>query len=116
MPSPLWICKKNEIASHIRKLFVHYGEDESFFNEYLTGVLEHDIDAALRCFRELTSQLEWLPKIKPAHKEVTNEQAIRYQAPFNPWTGELLPDDGRRKTDLLAKPQITRRTYRKKPR
>lgn len=116
MPSPLWICKKNEIASHIRKLFVHYDEDPTYFDEYLNDVLQHDIDAALRCFRDLTSQMDWLTKAKPANKEVTNEQAMRYQAPFNPWTGELLPVDGGRKTDLLAKPQITRRTYRKKSR
>lgn len=69
MKSAEWICKKNEIACHIRRMFKVYGEDESFFDEYLAGVLEHDIDKALFCFRDLVKQIEFL---KP--QGLSNEQ------------------------------------------
>lgn len=72
MNSPLWICKKNEIVAHIRRMFKHYGEDEAFFDEYLACVLEHDIDKALECFRDLVKQL---PKLPP--EGMTHEQRLQ---------------------------------------
>lgn len=60
MRSPEWICKKNEIAGHIRKIFEATGEDPSYFDEYLAGVLEHDIDAALLCFRDVVKRIEFI--------------------------------------------------------
>lgn len=72
MRSPEWICKKNEIACHIRRLFEAYGETELDFDEYLAGVLEHPIDEALQCFRDLVKQLEYL---KPQGR--ANEQRLQ---------------------------------------
>ncbi len=57
MKSAIWICKKNEIACHIRKLFQHYGEDMDYFEEYLSDVMKHDANQALECFRELVKQI-----------------------------------------------------------
>jgi hypothetical protein len=70
MPSPIWICKKNEIAGHIRRLFNHYGESPEYFDEYLNDVLKHDIDAALDCSRDL---VRTIPYQKPMNKDVQND-------------------------------------------
>lgn len=64
MRSADWICKKLEIIAHLRKLFLHYGENDNFFDEYLNSVLKHDIDKTLSCFRDLVSQMDWVPAIK----------------------------------------------------
>lgn len=58
MKSAIWICKKNEIACHIRKLFMHFGEDMGYFEEYLNYVMQHPADDALECFREVVKLTE----------------------------------------------------------
>jgi hypothetical protein len=60
MKSTEWICKKNEIICHVKKLFLIYQEDQSYFDEYLNNVLEYDINTALLCFRDLVKQVEFL--------------------------------------------------------
>lgn len=67
MKSAIWICKKNEIACHIRKLFIHYGEDMDYFEEYLNGVMQHNVDDALNCFRELVKTTEWAKPLRKQH-------------------------------------------------
>lgn len=51
------MMKIREIMSHISKLFDYYGEDDSFFDEYIEKAITHDPERALHCFRELVAQL-----------------------------------------------------------
>jgi|SRR5580692_7996493 hypothetical protein len=57
MQNPYDLVKITEIMKHIATLFEHYGEDESFFDEYIQGVIEGDLDLALTCFRDLIKKL-----------------------------------------------------------
>lgn len=87
MKSPEWICKKNEIRCHILRLFKAYGEDQTYFDEYFAGVLEHDIDAALMCFRDLVKQLEFFKGSSNGREakgiNTKTEQGYKLRAPFN---------------------------------
>lgn len=83
--SPQWICKKNEIACHIKKMFLHYGEPMDYFDEYLSSVLEYDIDQALECFRSL---IKFVP-MEPIKKKDTYVQGMCYQRPFVPWPDKI---------------------------
>lgn len=60
MNSAEWICCKNEISGHIKKLFAFYQEDLTYFDEYLSDVLKCDIQKSLVCFRDLVNQLNAL--------------------------------------------------------
>ncbi len=51
-----------EIRTHVRQMFEHYGEDMGYFEEYMRGVLEHPLQEALDCFRDLTRYLPSQPK------------------------------------------------------
>lgn len=84
MSSPLWICKKNEIVCHVKRLFEYYEEDLSFFDEYLDGVLKHDIDEALRCFRDLVKQLDYLPRKEPKDGERLQGMSTKFTSPQRP--------------------------------
>lgn len=85
MHSPQWICKKNEIACHVRKMFLHYGESMDYFDEYLISVLEYDIDRALECFRSL---VKYVP-VELKKKKETYVQGMCYQAPFVAWASKV---------------------------
>lgn len=65
MKSAIWICKKNEIACHIRKLFMHFNEDMDYFEEYLNDVMENNVDNVLECFRDIVRNMHL---IKPLRK------------------------------------------------
>jgi hypothetical protein len=89
-----------EIESHIRKLFRIYEEDEDFFEEYVAGVLEHEIDNALECFRDLVKQAQIL---KP--KEWENEQRMereKTKLPKFKIQSKFKPYDRRRKSNVLG--------------
>lgn len=62
------LYKIQEIMSHISSLFDHYKENDAYFDEYLNGVLEHDLDKALSCFRDL---INYLPRKRK------NEQSVQ---------------------------------------
>ena len=79
--SPSWICKKNEIASHIRFYFEHYGEDLNYFDEYLTDVLKFDIDKALDCWRSLSKNLEFY-KRERIKNEQSNQRVVPKKAAY----------------------------------
>lgn len=46
-----------EIRTHVRHMFEYYGEDMGYFEEYMVGVLEHPLQAALECFRDLVKYI-----------------------------------------------------------
>lgn len=49
------LLKTKEIMCHVSTLFDLYEEQESFFEEYIDGVLKKDIEKSLLCFRDLVA-------------------------------------------------------------
>lgn len=76
-----WICKKNEIISHIRWHFEHYGENPDYMAEYVEGVLKFDIDQALECFRSLVKNLEFFKQERNRYAK-TSERVVPKKAAY----------------------------------
>jgi Flp pilus assembly CpaF family ATPase len=56
----LYIAKKNELASIIKKIGRHYGENIDDLKEYFNEILEkHDIDKALNCFKDVAEMIKY---------------------------------------------------------
>lgn len=88
MPSPIWICKKNEILCHLRSLFKFYGEDINYIDKYLNDILKFDINDSLLAVRDLVRHIHFQ---KSLNKDVQNgkDEARKYQSPFAEWKGKI---------------------------
>lgn len=75
--SPDWICKKNEIACHVKTLFEAHNEDPAYFDEYMRELLTKDIDKVLECFRDLVRQLEWIKPGWSQNVQTKNKQSYQ---------------------------------------
>jgi len=95
MRSPIEMAKISEIMSHVSKLFDFYGENDDFFDEYVEDVLKHDLDKALICFRDLTNQLDYLPRPKDA-KNVERLQGMQSKCANIQRPNKLQPINRRR--------------------
>lgn len=82
MNHALWIAKKNELCSLIKKVSdLHGGDELLWLKEYAIEVIEVNkdgLDTALACFRELERQAKYvLPKVsRRTQGSYENENSI----------------------------------------
>lgn len=57
MRTPLEMAQISEIMAHVSTIFEHYGEDDEYYDEYLSSILNNDINKALLCFRDLKKSI-----------------------------------------------------------
>jgi hypothetical protein len=58
------IATKNELISLVRKVYKHFDETEENFKEDIVEILRKDRQSSLICFRDLSNQCKYMPKIQ----------------------------------------------------
>ena len=55
--NPHEYVKVKMLTGYVMQVFKAYGQDKSYFNEYMNELSKQDIDEALECFRALIKNL-----------------------------------------------------------